>query len=293
MTAQTTTHSPARINPDTLPVLVAAIVVGLLVPAAASFTLSFDGLSAVAPWAAVRPERAWLIPVSIDAAQIGFTLAAFIHIARGESARWAWTWVTLWTLVSASANAAHAWSSGPGSWEGIAGAGLAAFFPIGTLVTSHTAARIMIGRLSAVAASAVEVDGQADTDTRTDRRTPNPLAVLEEIEQAAPIKVVDEPVAVTVAAMSQLTLAARTPGTDGQAGTRTDADSPVASVRPVRSSASVEAVRPEIERRAREGTSGREIARQLGLGRTRTCEIVREIKKAGERFELVQETYPA
>ncbi|MGW6006755.1 DUF2637 domain-containing protein [Oerskovia enterophila] len=132
-----------------------------------------------------RPGRAWLIPVSIDAAQIDFFLAAFIHFARGESTPWAWSWVTFWTLVSASANAAYAWSSGPCGWEGIAGAGLVAFFPIGTQVTSHTAARIMIGRLALVAASAVEPDRQTDVNSRTDSdtdadgRMPDPFVVLE------------------------------------------------------------------------------------------------------------------
>ncbi|MFJ4105926.1 hypothetical protein [Oerskovia enterophila] len=72
-----------------------------------------------------------------------------------------------------------------------------------------------------------------------------------------------------------------------------DADTRTVSVRSARSSVSVEAVCPDIERRVREGASGREIARDLGLGRTRVCEIVREVRAASERFELVEETYPA
>lgn len=140
----TETRRPAQINPDTLPVVITALVIGLLVPASASFTLSFAGIAKLAPWAAVPDYLAWLLPTSIDSAIIGYTLAAYIHLARGESAARAWTWVALWTIVSSTANGIHAWAFGPQGWEGTFGAGLAALFPIGVLLASHTVARIML-----------------------------------------------------------------------------------------------------------------------------------------------------
>jgi hypothetical protein len=138
-------HQPARINPDTKPALVLAMLAcaGL---ASVSFVLSFAGLSAIAPWAAVPPRLAALVPLFIDVAILVYTYSALAATARAESAVRAWTWVALWTLVSSAANAAHAWSFGPGGWQGIVGAGLAALFPIGTLLAMHEIASRMIAR---------------------------------------------------------------------------------------------------------------------------------------------------
>ncbi|MFD6093637.1 DUF2637 domain-containing protein [Oerskovia sp. NPDC060338] len=305
MTTQSTAHSPARINPDRTGTLV---VVLLLIAAliSASAALSYAGLSSVAPWAGIARDMAWLVPVFIEGAILAYTGAGIVHAARGEKrgARQAWSWVTLWTLVSSAANGAHAWDAGPGGWQGIVGVALAALFPIGVLIAVHTAAGLIVAtvtvpQLTRAAGAHSPVDEPVDTNSGTDgqpgghrtdtgARTPDPLVVLEEIEQAASADVepVAAPVAVTVA--------------DGQADIQTDsgadsvADRRAMSVRPVhRAPGAVEAVRPQIETLARQGVSGREIARRLGVGPTRTCEIVRELKTAGERFELVQEVYPA
>lgn len=138
-------HAPARINPDTRPALVLAMLAcaGL---AGVSFVLSFAGLSAIAPWAAVPPHLSALVPLFIDVAILVYTYSALAATARAESAARAWTWVALWTLVSSAANAAHAWSFGPGGWQGIVGACLAALFPIGTLLAMHEIASRMIAR---------------------------------------------------------------------------------------------------------------------------------------------------
>lgn len=140
-----TAHQPARINPDTKPALILAMLAcaGL---ASVSFVLSFAGLSAIAPWAAVPPSLAALVPLFIDVAILVYTYSALAATARDESAARAWTWVALWTLVSSAANAAHAWSFGPGGWQGIVGASLAALFPIGTLLAMHEIASRMIAR---------------------------------------------------------------------------------------------------------------------------------------------------
>ncbi|MEV0890304.1 DUF2637 domain-containing protein [Promicromonospora sp. NPDC050262] len=138
-------HRPALINPDTR----GALAVALLATAALvgiSFTLSYAGLSALAPWAAVPLALAPLIPVFIDGAIGVYTYSALAAKARRESAVRPWTWVALWTLVSSSANAAHAWSYGPGGWEGLVGAVLAGLFPIGSLLGTHEIADRMIGR---------------------------------------------------------------------------------------------------------------------------------------------------
>ncbi|WP_051433252.1 DUF2637 domain-containing protein [Promicromonospora kroppenstedtii] len=157
-------HRPALINPDTR----GALAVALLATAALvgiSFTLSYAGLSALAPWAAVPLGLAPLIPVFIDGAIGVYTYSALAATARRESAARPWTWVALWTLVSSSANAAHAWSYGPGGWEGLVGATLAGLFPIGSLLGTHEIAARMIGRPEPEPA-------------------PSPLSVLEGIESA-------------------------------------------------------------------------------------------------------------
>lgn len=138
-------HRPALINPDTR----GALAVALLATAALvgiSFTLSYAGLSALAPWAAVPAHLAALIPLFIDGAIGVYTYSALAARARAESAARPWTWVALWTLVSSAANAAHAWGNGPGEWQGIVGAVLAGLFPIGSLLGTHEIADRMIGR---------------------------------------------------------------------------------------------------------------------------------------------------
>lgn len=157
-------HRPALLNPDTR----AALTVALLATAALvgiSFTLSYAGLSALAPWAAVPHELAALIPLFIDGAIGVYTYSALAARARAESAARPWTWVALWTLVSSAANAAHAWANGPQGWEGVVGAVLAGLFPIGSLLGTHEIAARMIGRPDVEPA-------------------PSPLSVLEGIETA-------------------------------------------------------------------------------------------------------------
>ena len=137
-------HAPARINPDTRTALLAAMgATSVLV--AVSFVLSFAGLSALAPWAAVPTHLAPLVPLFIDGAILVYTYSALAARARDESTVRPWTWVALWTLVSSAANAAHAWAMGPAGWEGIVGAVLAGLFPIGSLLGTHEIAHRMIG----------------------------------------------------------------------------------------------------------------------------------------------------
>lgn len=141
----TASHSPARINPDTRHALSIAML-GTALIVSISFTLSFAGLSAIAPWAAVPDSLAWLVPLFVDGAILVYTYSAFAARARGESTVRPWTWVVLWTVVSSATNAAHAWSFGPQGWEGIVGAIFAGLFPIGSLLGTHEIADRMIAR---------------------------------------------------------------------------------------------------------------------------------------------------
>ncbi len=139
------TRTAARLNPDTKPALLVAVVLtsGL---AAISFTLSFAGLSAIAPWAAVPPHLAWALPVFIDGAILVYTYAALAARARGEGQGRAWTWLTLWTAVSVASNGSHAWDAGPGGWQGVLGSILAGLFPVGVLLATHTIADLIVAR---------------------------------------------------------------------------------------------------------------------------------------------------
>jgi hypothetical protein len=146
----TTTATPrpttaARIKPDNRLVLAGLLVV-LVAVAAASFTLSFTGLSAAAPWAAIPVRLAWLAPVALEVAMLGYVIAAFVRTHRGQRARLPWTLVWALTTVSSPINAAHAWDAGPNGWQGIVGAALAAGFPFMTLAAAHVVAGVALGR---------------------------------------------------------------------------------------------------------------------------------------------------
>lgn len=156
----------ARINPDNVGVLAAMLAV-LATASAASFTLSFAGLSAVAPWAAVPAHLAWLVPVALEVALVGYVLAAAVRMRRGESALGAWALTWTCTLASSALNALHAYDAGPGGWRGLAGIALAASLPLITLAAVHTIAGVLFARLA---------------PTTPAVPTPHPLSVLDEVE---------------------------------------------------------------------------------------------------------------
>jgi hypothetical protein len=318
MTAQTA-HTPARINPDTRPVLV-VVLLGILLLLLAAGALSFAALSAVAGWAGVHPELAWFVPVFIEGAIIVYTGVAIVHTARHELdlARRAWWWVRLWTAVSAAANGAHAFDAGPGGWQGMVGVILAALIPVAVYGAVHMATGLIVAavepahppvirtvdtgqtheRRTADARTDTTPDsGQAtnagqttpDTGQRTD--TPDPLAVLEEIETSPRTdgQADDTDTRTDSQVYDQTADTAPDTQTDGQVSAPAMAGQadehrtrPVRERRPSASGyGSVVAVRPQIEELARQGMKGREIAELLGTGKSRTCEIVRELKDSG------------
>jgi len=173
------TRTAARLNPDTKPALLVAVLLtsGL---AAISFTLSFAGLSAIAPWAAVPPHLAWALPVFIDGAILVYTYAALAARARGEGQGRAWTWLTLWTAVSVASNGSHAWDAGPGGWQGVLGSILAGLFPVGVLLATHTIADLIVSR----PADTVDVDTQ-DTEEPTASEQPRGVPSLTDEQRAA------------------------------------------------------------------------------------------------------------
>lgn len=136
----------ARIQPDTRPVVY--LTTGLvLFLGMVSFTVSFTGLSAVAEWAALPPHLRWTVPVFVDGALLAYTLAVLIHRARGESARFSWVALGVFTVVSVSANAAHVLgSAGVVDWRTWAGATIAALAPLGVFAATHTVAALAVTR---------------------------------------------------------------------------------------------------------------------------------------------------
>ena len=147
-------HRPARLNADH-PFVLASLLVVLVAVAAASFTLSFTGVSAAAPWAAIPANLAWLVPVALEDAMLAYVVTASVRTHRGQRAWLAWTLVWALTTVSSTLNALHAWDSGPKGWQGAVGAGLAAMFPFMTLAAAH----VVVG----VSFAPHPDGGQADT----------------------------------------------------------------------------------------------------------------------------------
>jgi hypothetical protein len=266
----------ARINPDNRLVLAGLLVV-LVAVAAASFTLSFTGLSAAAPWAAIPVRLAWLVPVALEVAMLGYVIAAFVRTHRGQSARLPWTLVWALTTVSSAINAAHAWDAGLKGWQGIVGAALAAGFPFMTLAAAHVVAGVALGPLTDTAAATdtdTETATDADTTTTRDADTTTVAASAREAEtpaavgDLAPVAVVVEPAPALRAVDTEAT------------GTAADGGH-LDSVRAIRTAARgrVAERREEIVRLALTTTmSGRAIADEVGLGRTAVCAVVREVR---------------
>jgi hypothetical protein len=250
----TTTPHPttsARINPDTRSALVLAMLATSAL-VAISFTLSFAGLSALAPWAAVPRELAPLVPAFIDGAILVYTYSALAARARHESTVRPWSWVALWTAVSASANAAHAWSAGPGGWEGVVGAVLAGLFPIGSLLGCHEIAHRMIARPDA-----------ADTDTASAGQAVAPAVVGDVASATLVAERAPEPRALDTEAP----------------GVRTDGGHPDSGRTRTAPRGRVAERLDEIDRLAlTTNLSGRAIADELGLGRTSVCARVSAVR---------------
>ncbi|GAB6937057.1 DUF2637 domain-containing protein [Isoptericola variabilis] len=168
-------HRPSRINPDTLPVLVLAVLLtaGL---AGVSFAISYAALREVSAWAAVPAALSWAVPVMLDAATVVYLLAVLVKRARGEKARGAWAALALWTAVSVVANAAHA-ADVPELWQRAIGTVVAALAPVAVLLAIHTIADLITAPADAASATGADTDaaaasagtdGQADADTSAD-----------------------------------------------------------------------------------------------------------------------------
>ncbi|MCR1984061.1 DUF2637 domain-containing protein [Cellulosimicrobium cellulans] len=280
----------ARINPDTIPALVTAMLATTAL-VGFSFTLSFAGLSAIALWAAVPESLAPLVPLFIDGAILVYTYSALAARARHESTVRPWTWVALWTAVSAAANGAHAWAYGPGGWQGVVGVVLAVLFPIGSALGTHEIADRMIARpdtamatgadttTDAAAAGKTGADGAlvmlAVMDTPdTDTTSPSALPPAVDVETLAAV-----PGAVPVVLATE-----RTPELHHADTATTDTQTDSGHQNAGRTTRTTPRGRiaerhEEIVRLAlTTDMSGREIAATTGLDKTGVCRVVREVR---------------
>jgi hypothetical protein len=258
MTA-TAARRPARINPDTLPVVLVTTVLtaGL---ATASFALTFAALRDVAAWANVAPQLAWAVPVMLDAAIVVYTLAVLVHRARHESAATAWLPLAGFTAVSVIANAAHAGTI-PTAWQATIGTVVAGLAPVAVLIATHTLARLLVApatdtttdaRTDTSAASAADTaDTSADADTTTDSSADTPDAD----DQDTPRPTASAPVADTRTHARPVTVR-RHPAPSGPR--RRAADH-----------------REDILTLAAQGLSVRAIADQVDVGRTAVHQLLR------------------
>jgi hypothetical protein len=157
---------PARLHPDSMPVLVFAVVVTALL-AAVSFALSFAGLVAVAEWAGVPPWLRWAVPVVVDGAQLVFTAGMLVHSARGDSTARSWAALGFFAAVSIAANAAHGWDAGADAWRAYAGAFMAGLAPLAVVLSIHELAALAVARpLPDDVAAGTAADVERDTDRR-------------------------------------------------------------------------------------------------------------------------------
>jgi hypothetical protein len=81
---------------------------GVLVLAAAAFTLSYDALHQLALDSRVRPALAWLWPVVIDGTIVVALLTVLAAKRAGARAGYPWVLAGLFSLASVAFNVAHA-----------------------------------------------------------------------------------------------------------------------------------------------------------------------------------------
>lgn len=269
----TTTPRPttsARINPDNR-IMLAGLLLVLVAVAAASFTLSFTGLSAAAPWVALPTRLAWLVPVVLEVAMLVYVGAALLRAHRGQSARLAWTLVWVLTTVSSAINAAHAWDAGPQGWQGAVGATLAAMFPFMTLAAAHVVVDVAVAaRPDTVAATDADTEPATDADTKTRSASAGQADAPAIVGEVAPVALVVERTPELHAVDTETT------------DTRTDSGHRD-SVRTARTAARGRVAEhyDEIVRLAlTTDMSGRAIATTTGLDKTSVCKVVREVRAA-------------
>lgn len=275
---------PARINPDTLPVLIVAVVLttGL---AASSFALTFAALLDVAGWANVNPALAWAVPVMLDAAIVVYTLAVLVHRARRERAITEWAALAGFTGVSVVANAAHA-GAVPVEWQAIIGTVVAGLAPVAVLLATHTIARLIVAPVTD--ADTIRDSRIVDTAASADGGTED-VDVELDADASVDVDVRTAAVAVPVDTNDGADTDADTDA-DDEDGPRPSApapvvDAPVAvSGRPVvvrrhsgpRPRGGVRAVdrMDDIVRLRRAGLSVRAIAEQVGLGKSAVAKLL-------------------
>lgn len=113
----------------------------LLGLAAVSFTMSYSGLVAVAPWAGLPAVLYWTVPVMIDSGIVIFGLAVFVMRARSQlgALLYAWGLFALFTSLSIAANVMHALdaTSGDEFHRRVTGAVIAGTAPFLVATASH------------------------------------------------------------------------------------------------------------------------------------------------------------
>jgi hypothetical protein len=137
----------SRIEPDSRTMVLLSLgLVGVL--AAASFTLSFLGLSQAAEWAGIPEYLRWLVPIVVDSTILVYAVAASVQRARGESTTLSWVAVGFFTLVSVLANGAHVLAPAgvPEDLDStvIFGAFLAAIMPVSLFFATETTVKLAV-----------------------------------------------------------------------------------------------------------------------------------------------------
>lgn len=86
----------------------AVATAGTLAVAVAGFTLSYDAIRKVGIASGVRPDWAWLLPVSIDGAMAVATVTAVVLDRMGRKPWYPWGVVVVGAGISIACNAVHA-----------------------------------------------------------------------------------------------------------------------------------------------------------------------------------------
>ncbi|GAB4052714.1 DUF2637 domain-containing protein [Catellatospora paridis] len=88
------------------------VIVGFCAVVGAGFALSYDALKAVAIGAHMRPDLAWLFPVTVDGAMAVATIVAIVMKKMEKSTWYPWTVVIVGAVISVICNGLHATTAG-------------------------------------------------------------------------------------------------------------------------------------------------------------------------------------
>jgi FtsH-binding integral membrane protein len=149
LTAQSKRAQP--IDPHHRIVLVTYLIIAIVI-FITSGLFSFATIAATAQW--MKPEWPWLVwvvPGFVELFIIAFGIDAILNQARGDirDARWALTWMLVFSGVAVIGNAAHTidgWGGSLADWRAWVGTGFSALAPLSVVLITKRVSKLVFAK---------------------------------------------------------------------------------------------------------------------------------------------------